>query len=100
VANDFTQLLRDQTPAIFVGDLLQLQQYTKQLLQHATYVQAKMRHMFDDQVNPIDWSTIETLFGVPTGKGQTVYTWVDGLQGSLQGLFQTDAGKQIVESMG
>jgi hypothetical protein len=79
---------------------LQLVQSTRQTLDLAARIQAKMRHMFDDQVSPIDWSTVETNYGIPTGSGEEVYTLVDGLQGSLQGVFQVDAGKKLTESVG
>jgi len=47
-----------------------------------------------------NFSTIETLFGLPTGQGQVVFNLVNGSVGSMQGTFQVSDAKTITEQVG
>ena len=58
--------------------------------------QAIMTHNNDG----VDFSSIETLFGVPAGKGQTVFNFVNGSVGSMEGVFQVSDAKTITEQVG
>lgn len=46
------------------------------------------------------FTSIETLFGLPTGKGQAVFNMVNGSLGSMQGTFQVADAKNITEQVG
>lgn len=43
---------------------------------------------------------IETLFGLPTSMGQTVFNLVNGSIGSMTGVFQVSDAKTITEQVG
>lgn len=45
------------------------------------------------------FSDIETLFGLPAGKGQTVFNLVNGSVGSMEGTFQVADAKNITEQV-
>jgi hypothetical protein len=46
------------------------------------------------------WTDIEALFGLPPGKGQTIFNLVNGTVGALDGTFQNNNGKSIGELVG
>lgn len=46
------------------------------------------------------FTLIETLCGLPTGKGQTVFNLVNGSIGSMEGTFQVTDAKTITEQLG
>lgn len=47
-----------------------------------------------------NFGDIETLFGVPAGKGQVIFDLVNGSLGSMTGVFQVDDAKEITERVG
>ncbi len=49
--------------------------------------------------NGTDFTAIETFFGLPTGKGQTVFNLVNGSVGSMNGTFQVADCKTITEQL-
>lgn len=61
-----------------------------------TQCKAIMTHNNDG----VDFSPIETLFGLPTGKGQTVFNLVNGSIGSMDAAFQVSDAKTITEQVG
>lgn len=46
------------------------------------------------------FTSIETFFGLPAGKGQTVFNMVNGSIGSMEGSFQVSDAKNITEQLG
>lgn len=44
-----------------------------------------LKHDMDNMVDGTDYSVLEAAFGVPGGKGQTVYNLVAGTVAALQG---------------
>lgn len=59
-------------------------------------VRAIMTHNNDGTV----FTDIELLFGLPPGKGQTVFNFVNGSIGSMEGTFQVPDAKTITEQVG
>ena len=59
-------------------------------------VKAIMTHNNDGTV----FTDIETVFGLPSGKGQTVFNLVNGSIGSMEGTFQVPDAKTITEQVG
>ncbi len=57
---------------------------------------AEMNHNNDGTV----FTDIETLFGLPSGKGQTVFNLVNGALGSTQATFQVADFKTMTEQVG
>lgn len=47
-----------------------------------------------------DWTALEALFGLPSGKGQAVFDLVNGTVGALEGTFQNNNGKSLGELLG
>ena len=78
------------TQAVFLKD------YARQL--RVAYdlgkkVRATMTHMHDG----VDFTGIETLFGLPVGTGQAVFDLVNGSIGSMEGQFQVDDAVELTE---
>ncbi len=57
---------------------------------------AIMNHNNDATV----FTDLETLFGLPAGKGQIVFDLVNGAVGSMEGSFQVDDAKELTERVG
>jgi hypothetical protein len=68
----------------------------REALETGERVLAIMSHNNDGTV----FTDVETLFGLPTGKGQTVFNLVNGSIGSMQGTFQVADAKNITEQVG
>lgn len=68
----------------------------RQAYMQLTAVKAVMTHLNDGTV----FTDIETLFGLPAGKGQTVFDLVNGSVGSMEGAFQVTDAKTITEKVG
>lgn len=73
----------------YVTTLRQAYEYGKRVI-------AVMGHNNDGTV----FTDIETIFGLPTGKGQTVFNLVNGSVGSMEGSFQVPDAKNITETVG
>lgn len=61
-----------------------------------TRILAIMGHLNDG----VDFSDIETVFGLPVGKGQVVFNLINGSVGSMNGSFQVSDAKNITEEVG
>lgn len=61
-----------------------------------TRIKAIMTHNNDGTT----FTDIETLFGLPTGKGQTVFNLINGGIGSMQGTFQVADAQTTTEQLG
>lgn len=59
-------------------------------------VRAVMGHNNDGA----SFADIEVLFGLPTGKGQTVFDLVNGAIGAMEGTFQVPDAKNLTERVG
>ena len=46
------------------------------------------------------FTDIETLFGLPSGKGQIVYDLINGSIGAMEGTFQNSDSKTLTETLG
>lgn len=46
------------------------------------------------------WTTLEALFGLAAGKGQAVYTLVNGTVGAFNGTFQNNSAVLITQQVG
>jgi len=96
MARDFIKVDATQTAATAAP---LLKSYVSQLrLAYDTgkRIIAIMGHNNDGTV----FTDIETIFGLPTGKGQTVFNLVNGSIGSMEGTFQVSDAKTITEQVG
>lgn len=96
MARDFIKIDTTTTTATQASLLKNYVATLRQAYELGTRVKAIMQHNNDGSV----FTDIETLFGVPTGKGQTVFDLVNGSIGSMEGTFQVDDAKEITERLG
>ena len=61
---------------------------------------SKIRAIMGNNHDNVNFTDIETLFGLPPGKGQAVFDMVNGTVGANEGLFENDNGKTIGELIG
>lgn len=93
MARDFIKI----DPTAAQGNLLKTYVSTlRQAYEIGGRVKAIMTHNNDAVV----FTDIETLFGLPAGKGQTVFNLVNGSIGSMEGTFQVADAKTITEQVG
>lgn len=82
---------------------LQLKSYIQQMrnaYNNGKQILAIMNNMKDFTVSPNLYNDLELYFGLPSGKGQTVFDLVNGSVGSMEGLFAVDDAKKITEQVG
>lgn len=96
MAIDFIKIDPTQSAATQVQDLIQLKNLSVQWLALARKVLDVMGHMNDGTT----FTSIETYYGLPTGKGQTVYDLVNGAFGATQSTFQNNQFQTLSESVG
>lgn len=60
----------------------------------------RIRAQMSNMNNGSQWGTIETQYGLPTGKGATVYDLVNGTIGAMEGTFTNNNGKTLGELIG
>lgn len=96
MARDFIKIDTTQSAATQSRLLLSYVQTLRSAYEQGTRVKAIMTHSNDGTV----FTDIETLFGLPAGKGQTVFNFVNGSIGSMEGTFQVADAKNITESLG
>lgn len=96
MARDFIKIDTSTTTATQAPLLKSYVATLRQAYELGTRVKSIMQHNNDGSV----FTDIETLFGVPTGKGQTVFDLVNGSIGSMEGTFQVDDAKEITERLG
>jgi hypothetical protein len=114
MAADFIKIARDQSAATESGELLQWIRDLRSVYSRGVGIRAKMGRNFNSgDAATINWAQLETLWGIPvnSGNGQTpsvgpdangktIYTFIDGAIGGMEGVFQTDAAKIITERVG
>lgn len=96
MARDFIKVTRTDPAATQAGLLLQYITALRSAYELGVKTQSVMNHNNDGTV----WTDIEALFGLPAGKGQTVYNLVNGSVGSMTGVFQVADAKNITETIG
>ncbi len=109
-ANDHIKIDPTQAAATEAAELLDFVRTLRKAYELGTRIRAKMRHNFDDSggASTINWVPVQTLWGITSNgtntgtasNGQIVFTFIDGATGSLDGTFQTTAGKDITERVG
>jgi hypothetical protein len=69
--------------------------------QRAAYeLGARIRAIMGNNNDGTVWTDIESLFGVPAGKGDDVFDLVNGTVGAMEGTFQNSNGKSLGELIG
>lgn len=82
-------------------NLISFKDALTQVFMQGPVILAIMNQNFDDS-NPqsIIWSDLETLFGIPTGTGQTVFDMLNGTMGALNGTMQNNQAANLIARVG
>lgn len=96
MARDFIKVDPTQSAATQARALLGYVTTLRSAYEQGVKVLAVMGHNNDGTT----FTDIETLFGLPTGKGQTVFNLINGSVGSMTGTFQVADAKNITETVG
>lgn len=96
MARDFIKVDRNTVTATHAQLLLNFRETLRRAYELGIVVRDTMNHNQDG----VNFADIETLFGLPAGKGQTVYNLVNGTIGSMTGLFQVSDAKNLTETLG
>ncbi len=98
---DYIKIVKDSNAAERARDIIAFRNAVATVLSLGPPMLLIMNHNFDD-ANPqaIVWTDLETLFGVPSGKGQTIFDMVNGIMGALTGTMQNDQAVQMESRVG
>lgn len=96
MAIDFIKITQNSTNQSQTGLLLQYVNVLRTAFELGTRLKAQMDHNQDGSA----WTALESAYGIPSGKGQTVYNFINGSVGSMQGVFQTSDVKNLTENVG
>lgn len=96
MAIDYIKIDPTQSAATHASLLLQYIATLRQAYELANKTLAIMSHNNDGTT----FTNLELLFGIPTGKGQTIFNFVNGSAGTMVGSFQTADVKNLTETVG
>lgn len=96
MARDFIKIDSTITTATQAAELKSLVLALRDAYQRGKKILAVMGHNNDGTV----FTDIESLYGLPTGKGQTVFNLINGAVGSMEGTFQVADAKNLTETLG
>lgn len=96
MARDFIKIDRASAAATHATLLLSLVNQARGVYELANRIKDIMTRNNDGS----NFSDIESLFGLPAGKGQIVFDLVNGTTGSMIAQFQTDDFKELTERLG
>jgi hypothetical protein len=96
MARDYINISRGVLSATQSSKLLDLRNVMREAYNKAKEILAIMTHNNDG----VNWTDIETLFGLPAGKGQTVFNMVNGSVGAMEGTMTNSQCKDMTELLG
>lgn len=96
MAKDFIKIDTLNTTATQAADLKSCVAVVRDAYARLKKIQAVMGHNNDGA----SFTDIETLYGLPAGKGQIVFDLINGAVGSMEALFQTADAKNLTERVG
>lgn len=96
MARDFIKIDVNATGAIHAVKLKNFVGTLRAAQDQGLLVKDIMGHANDGTV----FTDIETLFGLPAGKGQTVFDLINGALGSMTATFQTSDATTITSKVG
>lgn len=91
--NDFVLVDNTKTGASQAIALKNAISIGRQFYQQMTAIRQQMTHMNDGTT----FTAIETYYGLPVGSGQTMFNLVNGSVGVIEGTFQNNNVKTLVE---
>lgn len=98
MAVDFVKVDPALTPqaGLYGGTLLTLLVSLRATIDQLDRVKAVMDHSNDG----VSFTQIETLFGLPSGKGQVVYDLINGTRGAIGGTMQNSNALSLIDRVG
>jgi hypothetical protein len=93
---DFIRVTTTDTNAPFARDLVTLIAQVRTMKDQLE----KVKEIMDHNHNGILFTGIETLFGLPTGQGQTVYDMVNGTLLAITGNGQNSNALSLIQRVG
>lgn len=96
MARDFIRIDRTTSAATHANLLLSY----ANTLRNAYEIGKRIKDIMSHNNDGTTFTDIEGLFGLPTGKGQTIFDLVNGSVGSMEGTFQVADAKTITERVG
>lgn len=96
MAADFIKLNRTASTAPFVNELVSIPEDLRRLMDKLEKVKDKGFRMFDGA----DFGVFETLYGIPTGSGQTVFDRVNGTLLALKGEATNANAIELMSAVG
>src|SRR6267154_1229197 len=91
--------IKIDTSAVAATQAIVLRSFVQAL--RAAYEQGtRVKAIMDHNQDGVTWTSLEALFGLPTGKGQIVYNLVNGTVGAMEGTFQVPDAKNLTERVG
>jgi hypothetical protein len=96
MAGNFIKIDPGLSTQKFASDLMQFIAQVRTTLQQGDSLKARMERMHDGA----DFTAIETLFGLPSGTGQTLFDLVNGTVGAMRGVFQNDQAVELTSRVG
>jgi hypothetical protein len=97
MAIDFIKIdLSNQTVATKAGLLIGYINNLRAAYNAGKQIIGIMGHLNDGTT----FTAIESVFGLPSGQGQTVFDLMNGSVGSMEGAFQVSDAKTITEKVG
>lgn len=98
-APDYIKLVRTDTNAVFIGDILTIVAITQQLRGTIQKVIERGFHQIGSG-GELTFADFEANHGIPTGKGQAVFDILNGLQLALRGEAQNNRAIELCERVG
>lgn len=96
MARDFIKVDTTLGTAKYAGRLILFKDTLRDAYERGKELLAVAGHNNDGSV----WTDVEAIFGLPAGKGQTVFNLINGSVGAMEGTFQTADAKNITETLG
>lgn len=96
MARDFIKIDTTNAAAIHAMKLKNFVNILRGVIDQGNLIRDIMGHSNDGTV----FTDVETLFGLPTGKGQEVFNLVNGAIGSMAGTFQVADATTITSKVG
>lgn len=96
MAADFIKINRGNSAAVFAQELIQIPRQLRSLIENLEKVQQTGFRMFDGS----DFTVFEENYGLPTGKGQTVFDLVNGTLQALSGAAQNANAEELINRVG
>jgi hypothetical protein len=94
--NDYIKIDMSTTTAVEAGSLKSAIRQLETAKQQLTSVLNKMGH----NTNGTVFTSLEALYGLPAGQGQTVFDLVNGTIGAMNGTFQNNNSTTLIERVG